>query len=117
MHIFVCLQLHVLTVVEILIFCIREEFVRHGFGNIVTVAHKNVLLDGFGLTNVADAGTHTEYSLATHNMIICISRSFKMFNIHVAFSSLSYNRVFFRIPSDLNRRKRTGTSCQIEIHF
>ena len=33
----------------------KEEFVRHGFGNIVTVAHKNVLLNGFGLSNVADA--------------------------------------------------------------
>lgn len=33
----------------------RDEFVRHGFGNIVTVANQDVLLDGFGLNNVADA--------------------------------------------------------------
>ena len=34
----------------------RNEFVRHGFGNIVTVENKNVLLDGFDLNHVADAG-------------------------------------------------------------
>ncbi|XP_028405344.1 tRNA (adenine(58)-N(1))-methyltransferase catalytic subunit TRMT61A-like [Dendronephthya gigantea] len=33
----------------------RDEFVRHGFGDIVTVANKDVLLNGFGLNHVADA--------------------------------------------------------------
>ena len=35
----------------------RDEFIQHGFGDIVTVENKNVLLNGFGLNHIADAGT------------------------------------------------------------
>ncbi|XP_046840364.1 tRNA (adenine(58)-N(1))-methyltransferase catalytic subunit TRMT61A-like isoform X2 [Xenia sp. Carnegie-2017] len=33
----------------------RDEFERHGLSDMVTVTHKNVLENGFGLSNVADA--------------------------------------------------------------
>ncbi|XP_078675505.1 tRNA (adenine(58)-N(1))-methyltransferase catalytic subunit TRMT61A-like [Branchiostoma floridae x Branchiostoma belcheri] len=33
----------------------REEFADHGLSNLVTVTHRNVCTDGFGLSDVADA--------------------------------------------------------------
>ena len=35
----------------------REEFVRHGMEDIVTLTHRNVCKDGFTVENLADSGT------------------------------------------------------------
>ena len=35
---------------------IREEFTRHGMDDIVTLQHRNVIKDGFTVTDEADAG-------------------------------------------------------------
>lgn len=40
----------------------RDEFDRHGLSGMVTVTHKNVLENGFGLSNVADAGERVCFS-------------------------------------------------------
>ena len=34
---------------------VKKEFIQHGFGELVTVKHRDVCADGFELTNVADA--------------------------------------------------------------
>ena len=42
----------------------RKEFSKHGLAGLVTVEHKDVIKDGFGLKHVADAGKiHTCDSL------------------------------------------------------
>ena len=35
----------------------REEFVRHGMEDMVTLTHRNVCKDGFTVENLADSGT------------------------------------------------------------
>jgi len=36
---------------------IREEFEKHGLGGVVTSTCRDVCTEGFGLANIADAGT------------------------------------------------------------
>lgn len=35
----------------------REEFAQHGMSEYVTVSHRNVCKEGFGLENAVDAGS------------------------------------------------------------
>jgi len=37
----------------------REEFIRHGMQDIVTLTHRNVCKDGFTVENLADAGMYS----------------------------------------------------------
>ena len=50
----------------------REEFDEHGLGDVVTLMCRDVCVDGFGLENVADAGSDTSSVCVCVCVCLCV---------------------------------------------